>query len=269
MHLALTSLCLDRARRDRRRRGNALERGQHWHRTAALYRQACRCSPAWAIRSCPAMRPLEAIVEAGADAGLAVGARCLRSWRPMLRRRPRSAWRLGLASRRRPPPAWSPVSTSLGENAALLALGATALHAISPPDSADANFANAIAEGRFDHRPRRARAACWRALRCFRAACRPSVWEKNPVRTGGAQGYEVLSPEDDARRDYQRHIRRQRRCRNSRSRDPAAGAARRDHSRGLLRNAELSLFLPPFMREARIPHRRAMARRRSGETIRL
>ena len=30
----------------------------------------------------------------------------------------------------------------------------------------------------------------------------PVVWEKNPARTGGAFGYEVISPDDDNRRDY-------------------------------------------------------------------
>lgn len=30
----------------------------------------------------------------------------------------------------------------------------------------------------------------------------PKVWEVNPARRDGAQGYEVLSPEDDPRRDY-------------------------------------------------------------------
>ncbi|MFX8047674.1 hypothetical protein ABTK64_20375, partial [Acinetobacter baumannii] len=29
-----------------------------------------------------------------------------------------------------------------------------------------------------------------------------TVWETNPVRQGGAEGYRVLHPQDDARRDY-------------------------------------------------------------------
>ena len=31
----------------------------------------------------------------------------------------------------------------------------------------------------------------------------PTVWELNPARTHGAEGYVVLAPGDDARRDYQ------------------------------------------------------------------
>ncbi|WP_135506143.1 chlorophyll synthesis pathway protein BchC [Roseovarius aestuariivivens] len=30
----------------------------------------------------------------------------------------------------------------------------------------------------------------------------PTVWETDPARQGGAEGYEVISPEDDPRRDY-------------------------------------------------------------------
>ncbi|MDX2288936.1 MAG: chlorophyll synthesis pathway protein BchC [Hyphomicrobiaceae bacterium] len=30
----------------------------------------------------------------------------------------------------------------------------------------------------------------------------PVVWEKNPARCGGAEGYSVVAPEDDTRRDY-------------------------------------------------------------------
>jgi 3-hydroxyethyl bacteriochlorophyllide a dehydrogenase len=33
----------------------------------------------------------------------------------------------------------------------------------------------------------------------------PTVWETNPIRVAGAQGYSVLAPDADARRDY-RHI---------------------------------------------------------------
>jgi bacteriochlorophyllide a dehydrogenase len=89
-----------------------------------------------------------------------------------------------------------PVSESLGEEAVLLALAATAYHAVSgggkrnpivPPDLI-------IGHGVLGRLLAR-----MTVVAGFPA---PTVWETNPQRASGAEGYAVLRPEDDARRDY-------------------------------------------------------------------
>lgn len=83
-----------------------------------------------------------------------------------------------------------PVDASLGERATLLALGATAYHAIKAgavlPDLI-------IGHGVFGR-------LVARIARALGGA--PTVWERNEVRIGGADGYPVLRSEDDTRRDY-------------------------------------------------------------------
>ena len=89
-----------------------------------------------------------------------------------------------------------PVSEEMGEQAVLLALAATAYHAVAvggkrepiiPPDLI-------IGHGVLGRLLARMTVA---------AGCEPPVvWETNPVRQSGATGYRVISPEEDTRRDY-------------------------------------------------------------------
>jgi bacteriochlorophyllide a dehydrogenase len=90
----------------------------------------------------------------------------------------------------------TPVSESLGEQAVLLALAATAYHAvacggkrenITPPELI-------IGHGVLGRLLARMTVASGYAP--------PTVWETNTQRMLGAQGYSVTKPEDDNRRDY-------------------------------------------------------------------
>jgi 3-hydroxyethyl bacteriochlorophyllide a dehydrogenase len=89
-----------------------------------------------------------------------------------------------------------PVSEDLGERAVLLALAATAYHSVAgggkrePIQPPDLIVGHGVL-GRL--------LARMTVLAEFPA---PTVWETNPGRADGAQGYQVLRPEDDPRRDY-------------------------------------------------------------------
>lgn len=85
----------------------------------------------------------------------------------------------------------TPVDESLGEQGVLLALAATAHHAMAPGFAAPDLIVGHGALGRLLARI---------ALAAGHPA--PTVWEINPARMGGAQGYPVVRPEDDPRRDY-------------------------------------------------------------------
>jgi 3-hydroxyethyl bacteriochlorophyllide a dehydrogenase len=89
-----------------------------------------------------------------------------------------------------------PVSDRLGEQAVLLALAATAYHAVSgggkrtpivPPDLI-------VGHGVLGRLLAR--------MTVVAGFTPPTVWETNPVRASGAIGYPVLKPDDDPRRDY-------------------------------------------------------------------
>lgn len=81
------------------------------------------------------------------------------------------------------------VNDALGENAVMLALAATAHHAIAGGDLPELIVGHG-AVGRLIARITRALGGS------------PVVWETNEARRGGAEGYDVLAPEDDARRNY-------------------------------------------------------------------
>jgi 3-hydroxyethyl bacteriochlorophyllide a dehydrogenase len=88
----------------------------------------------------------------------------------------------------------SRVDPALGERGVLLALAATALHAVKVADSAGPTLiVGHGALGRLIARLILARGG------------EPTVWETNPVRSTGAEGYQALAPDADPRRDY-RHI---------------------------------------------------------------
>jgi 3-hydroxyethyl bacteriochlorophyllide a dehydrogenase len=80
----------------------------------------------------------------------------------------------------------------LGEQGVLLALAATAYHAVAAKGSAypDLIIGHGVL-GRLIAR-----------LGTLFADQAPTVWEKNPNRVDGATGYPVVSPDTDARRDY-------------------------------------------------------------------
>lgn len=82
------------------------------------------------------------------------------------------------------------VQESLGAQSVLMALAATAQHALAggaPPDLI-------IGHGVMGRLLARLTLAAGHAM--------PTVWELNPARQTGAKGYSVCSPGDDARRDY-------------------------------------------------------------------
>jgi 3-hydroxyethyl bacteriochlorophyllide a dehydrogenase len=83
-----------------------------------------------------------------------------------------------------------PVDAGLGERATLLALGATAYHAIKQGAQLPELIIGHGVFGRLVARITRALGGA------------PTVWERNAVRSAGADGYAVLRSEDDARRDY-------------------------------------------------------------------
>ena len=85
----------------------------------------------------------------------------------------------------------TPFDARLGERGVLLALAATARHALVLPGVAlpDLIIGHGVL-GRM------------LARLAVLSGARPVVWERNPDRTGGAQGYDVIDPAADDRRDY-------------------------------------------------------------------
>jgi bacteriochlorophyllide a dehydrogenase len=84
-----------------------------------------------------------------------------------------------------------PIDAELGERGVLLALAATAYHALAPPLAAPDLIVGHGVLGRLLARV---------ALAVSGAA--PVVWERDERRAGGATGYTVLQPDADPRRDY-------------------------------------------------------------------
>jgi len=90
-----------------------------------------------------------------------------------------------------PSPRALPVPETLGENGVLLALAGTALHAINGGTAPDLIIGHGVL-GRLLAR-----------LTVALGAKAPTVWETNPARRKGTEGYRVIAPEEDDRRDYQ------------------------------------------------------------------
>lgn len=84
------------------------------------------------------------------------------------------------------------IDRGLGAAGALLALAATARHAMAGPNKAVPDLI--IGHGVLGRLLAR--------LTVASGAPAPTVWEVDPIRMGGADGYEVTTPENDARRDY-------------------------------------------------------------------
>ena len=137
----------------------------------------------------PGYESVGTVTEAGPDAALAVGtsvfvpgANCYGDVRGLF----------GGASRTVVSPAAGviPVDPALGERATLLALGATAHHAIRAGARLPELISGHGVLGRLAARITRALGGA------------PTVWAKSPVRMSGAVGYPVLTSEADPRRDY-------------------------------------------------------------------
>ena len=84
------------------------------------------------------------------------------------------------------------IDAGLGAEGSLLALAATARHALAGLDRAlpDLIVGHGVL-GRLLAR-----------LTIAAGGAAPTVWEIDPIRQGGAEGYEVLTPDADPRRDY-------------------------------------------------------------------
>ena len=88
------------------------------------------------------------------------------------------------------------IDAALGESAVLLALAATAYHAVSGGGKRHPIVAPDLIIGH---------GVLGRLLARLTVAAGlppPTVWEREPARHAGAMGYEVLQPEADPRRDY-------------------------------------------------------------------
>ncbi len=83
-----------------------------------------------------------------------------------------------------------PVAASLRENAVLLALAATAHHATAGAAQPEQIIGHGVL-GRLLAR-----------LALAAGAAPPTVWESSPARRAGAEGYPVVDPAEDGRRDY-------------------------------------------------------------------
>ena len=86
----------------------------------------------------------------------------------------------------------TPVDESLGERAVLLALAATAYHALAAPNAVLPELI--VGHGVLGRLLARIAIAL--------GAAAPTVWERNATRATGSNAYRVCQPEDDARRDY-------------------------------------------------------------------
>ncbi|WP_022723269.1 chlorophyll synthesis pathway protein BchC [Rhodopseudomonas sp. B29] len=139
----------------------------------------------------PGYESVGEVVEAGAATNLAPGqmvfvpgAKCFGEVRGLFGA---SASRLVVPAKR-----VIPLDQSIGERGILLALAATAYHAIAargatPPDCI-------VGHGVLGRLLARISIALGNPP--------PTVWEKNAVRTSGAAGYAVIDPTTDERRDY-------------------------------------------------------------------
>ena len=87
-----------------------------------------------------------------------------------------------------------PVDESLGEQGVLMALAATAYHSIAGPASPHVELI--VGHGVLGRLLAR--------IAALGEGTRPVVWETNPVRHAGAEGfrYDVMTPDEDPRRDY-------------------------------------------------------------------
>ncbi len=139
----------------------------------------------------PGYEAVGEVVEAGPQSGLSVGthvfvpgARCFGAVRGLFG---------GAAARLVVPGARAvALDAALKERGVLLALAATAYHAIAKPGAMPPELI--VGHGVLGRLLARVTLAAGHPA--------PLVWEKDLGRAGGAAGYEVVAPKDDPRRDY-------------------------------------------------------------------
>lgn len=139
----------------------------------------------------PGYESVGRVREAGADSTLAVGERVFvpgaRCYGPVRGLFGGAASRVVLPSERA-----LPVGEALGEEAVLFALAATAYHVTGGDAARQPELI--VGHGVLGRLLARIAIAA--------GAEPPVVWETNPARRGGAHGYRVVDPAEDARRDY-------------------------------------------------------------------
>jgi 3-hydroxyethyl bacteriochlorophyllide a dehydrogenase len=139
----------------------------------------------------PGYEAVGEVVSAGPESGLAVGAQVFvpgaRCFGPVRGLHGGSASHLVAPGAR-----VLPIAESFGESGILLALAATALHALKVADPRGPTLI--VGHGALGR-------LIARAARMHGHS--PVVWETNSLRASGARGYQVLAPSDDPRRDYQ------------------------------------------------------------------
>ena len=140
----------------------------------------------------PGYESVGRVVETSGDTGLRIGdtvfvpgAKCFGEIRGLFGA---SASRLVVPAAR-----VMPVDAQLGERGILLALAATAYHAIAAPGATSPQCI--VGHGVLGRLLARIAVAMGNAP--------PTVWEKNAARMDGAVGYAVVDPAADPRRDYQ------------------------------------------------------------------
>jgi 3-hydroxyethyl bacteriochlorophyllide a dehydrogenase len=139
----------------------------------------------------PGYETVGRVVEAGAQAGRRLGeqvfvpgARCFGPVRGLFGG---AAARLVVPGMRA-----HPIPESVGEQGVLLALAATARHALAGPRATLPDLI--VGHGALGRLLAR--------LTLAEGVPPPVVWETNPIRSAGASGYDVLHPDADPRRDY-------------------------------------------------------------------
>jgi bacteriochlorophyllide a dehydrogenase len=189
----------------------------------------------------PGYESVGRVVEAGSSSGFrpdqrvfVPGAKCFGEVRGLFGA---SASRLVVAAKR-----IVPIDPQLGERGILLALAATAYHAVAAKGASAPDCI--VGHGVLGRLLARISIAVYNEP--------PTVWEKNPARAGGAVGYGVIDPEHDTRRDYKNIY------------DVSGDASLLDSLIGLIApggeivlagfySERLSFAFPPaFMREARL-----------------
>lgn len=157
-----------------------------------LYTGAMPMFPGMGYPLVPGYETIGAVVSAGPESGVAVGAQvfvpgahCFGEVRGL---HGGAASHLVVAGGR-----VTPLKSDLGDSGVLLALAATALHAVNIADGANANTL-IVGHGVLGRLVARLMLALGDGT--------PTVWEKNPLRAEGAFAYPVMNSETDSRRDY-------------------------------------------------------------------
>ena len=135
------------------------------------------------------------VVEAGADSGFQIGDYVFVPGANCFQNNDQGPVRglFGAASRVLVSPGSrvTKIDRGFGAMGALLALAATARHALAPPHALPDLIVGHGVLGRLLAR-----------LTLAAGGLAPTVWETNPARHTGAVGYEVIQPDSDTRRDY-------------------------------------------------------------------